>query len=135
MATKLNEVNHQKEVSKAIKIIESYEKQAQGDDVVKSFIGTIPWYERQALDYFFDHCKYDNGVWKANFRTGSYRSNQNQVQISFFISDKRVVEDLMVEAGFLPAEITAIVEQFKDNLKPLGVLLENKMFTPDSIVF
>ena len=123
------------QIDRAIKIIERYEKKAQGDDIVKSFEGTIPWYERQLLDQFFDQCKYDDGVWKANFRTGQYISNQNQVNISFHISDKRAVEGLMTEAGFLPAEITAIVEQFKDNLKPLGVLLENKMFTPDSIVF
>ena len=41
----------------------------------------------------------------------------------------------MVEAGFFPAEITVILERFADNLNNLGVLLENKMFTPDSIVF
>ena len=125
----------QNQIDKAIKIIEKYEKKAQGDDVIKSFQGTIPWYERQLLDQFFDQCKYDNGVWKANFTTGHYVSNQNRVQLNFFISDKREVKDLMIEAGFLPAEITAIIEKFKDNLKSLGVLLENKMFTPDSIDF
>jgi len=141
--TKLNgrwfneyEVLKEKQVNRAIGIIKKYEKLAQGDEVGKCFIGTIPWYERELLDDYFLQYRHDDGYWVVHFKTGNYRSNQNDVVISFHISNKRMVRDLMLNAGFLPKEIEAYLEEYTgENLVALGKAVENGLFKPENIKF
>ena len=130
-----------KEVLRAKKIIAKYEQRAVGDEVVKGWKGTIPWYERQLLDNFFtevkkyDNGKYDDGRWRVHYVTGHYISDQNNVHITFHMNDKRAVEQLLQETGFLPKEVEFLLDQFKNNLVELGKVVEYKIFTPDKIQF
>jgi len=122
------------QIKKAIALLEKYEKLAEGDEFGKLYRGTIPWYERQLLDdYFWEH-KHDDGYWVVHFKSGAYRAN-NAI-ITWHISNKRSVELLMLEAGFLPGEIKVYLEQYTgENLVALGKTVENGLFKPENIKF
>jgi hypothetical protein len=131
-----HELLSEKRIKQAISIIKRYEKIAQGDDIIKSFMGTIPWYEREVLDEYFNQHRYDDGVWVVHFKTGNYRSSQNRVVISFHMSNRRAVQKLMLNAGFYPKEIEVFLEKFTgENLIALGKAVESGLFKPDNIKF